>query len=181
VSVIIICCVVLGMYLVSLTSYLATSAATDPVEAAKRAKEHSRELYQKMGKDLPKEVQEKLDQNFDKVMGGKEMQALYHEVQSAYRWGLIRMLCFLCLDVALLICLYMRQDWARVILGVLFLIGAGLGLIGIVFGGLAAIRFLGGGAAFLAGLDMLFWFMVNLCVGLALLKSESIQAYTTGK
>ena len=69
VLVILICCVVLGMHLVSLIKYLATP---DPVEVAKK---QAREIYQKIGKDLPKDFEQTWEQELDKVMGAKEMQA----------------------------------------------------------------------------------------------------------
>src|SRR5262249_10877765 len=75
VLVIIICCVVLGMHLVSLIKYLATP---DPVTMAKT---QTREIYQKIGKDLPKDFEEKWEQDFDKVVGGKEMQAALRRSQ----------------------------------------------------------------------------------------------------
>lgn len=172
VLVIIICCVVLGMHLVSLINYLATP---DPVEMAKK---QTREIYQKIGKDLPKDFEQQWEQDFDKVMGGKEMQAT---LRRSKVMSLIWMLGSFSLSAVLLTFLYLRQDWARVVLGVLFLIGAGLGLLGLVFGGLAALRFLSAGVAVLAVLEMLVRLGVNLGIGLALMKSESIAAYTSGR
>jgi predicted Zn finger-like uncharacterized protein len=172
VFVIIICCVVLGMHLVSLIKYLATP---DPVEMAKK---QTREMYQKIGKDLPKDFEEKWEQDFDKVMGGKEMQATLRRSQII---SLMWMLGSFCLSAVLLAFLYLRHDWARVVLGVLFLIGVGLGVLGIAFGGLAALRFLSAGVAVLTVLEMLVRIGVNLGIGLALLKSASIAAYTAGR
>jgi DNA-directed RNA polymerase subunit RPC12/RpoP len=172
VLVIIICCVVLGMHLVSLIKYL---ASPDPVEMAKK---QTREMYEKIGKDLPKDFEEKWEQDFDKVMGGKEMQATLRRSQMI---GLMWMLASFCLSAVLLTFLYLRHDWARIVLGVLFVIGAGLGVLGIVFGGLAALRFLGAGVAVLTVLEMLVRLGVNLGIGLALLKSESIAAYSAGR
>jgi DNA-directed RNA polymerase subunit RPC12/RpoP len=169
VHVIIICCVVLGMHLVSLIRYLATP---DPVEVAKKV---SRETYEKLGKALPKDFEEKWEKEFDKVAGGKEMQDTLRRSQWSAR---IWLAAGFGLSAVLLTCLYLRQDWARVVLGVLFLLGVALGVLGLVLGGLAALRYLSDGVAVLAVLEMLVRLGVSLAIGLALLNSESIAAYT---
>jgi DNA-directed RNA polymerase subunit RPC12/RpoP len=167
VLVIIICGVVLGMHLVSLIKYLATP---DPVEVARK---QTREIYQKVGQDLPKDFE-------DKMMGGKEMRA-------TLRWGQIMSLLWLLgsfsVSAVLLTFLYLRHDWARIVLGILFLIGAGLGLLGLMMllGGMATLRFLGAGAAVLTFLESLVQLGVNLGIGLTLMKSEGIAAYTGGR
>jgi DNA-directed RNA polymerase subunit RPC12/RpoP len=167
--VIIICCIVLGMHLVSLINYL---AAPDPMEMAKK---QTQEAYQKLGKDMPKDFEQKWEKEFDKVVGGKEMQdALRRSRIISLTW----MLGSFSLSAVLLGFLYMRHDWARVVLGVLFLIGAVLGLIGLVFGGLAVLRYLSTGAAILAVLEMLVRLGVSTGIGIALMGSESIAAYT---
>src|SRR5262249_52713137 len=125
VLVIIICCFVLGMHLVSLINYLATP---DPVEMAKK---QTREIYQKIGKDLPKDFEQKWEQNFDKVMGGEEMQAALRRSKFI---SLLWILGGFSLSAILLLFLYLRHDWARIVLGILFLIGGFLGLVGLLFG-----------------------------------------------
>jgi DNA-directed RNA polymerase subunit RPC12/RpoP len=172
--VIIICCVVLGMHLVSLINYLAIPnlATPDPAEIAKK---QIRENYEKMGKDLPKDFEQKVQQQLDKIMGSKEIKEMPASIRSAIFFGQLWMWGSFLLSAVLLICLYLRQDWARVVLGLLFLISVGLSLLGLVFGGFAALRFLG----FLAFLEMFVRIMVNLVVGLALLKWEDIVYYTT--
>jgi hypothetical protein len=164
--------VVVGMHLFSLANYLATP---DPLEQAKR---QSREIFKSMGKDLPKDFEQQFAQDLDKLMDTKEVQsALRRNKMISLLW----MLGSFSLSAVLLTFLYLRHDWARVVLGVLCLIGAGLGLLGIVFGGLAALRFLSVGAAILGVLEMLVRLGVYLGIGLALMKSESIAAYTSGR
>jgi hypothetical protein len=172
VLVLIICCVVLGMHLVSLIKYLATP---DPVEMAKK---QTREIYKSLGKDLPKDFEQKWEQDFDKVMGGKEMQAM---LQRSKLTGLFWMLGSFSLSLFLLTFLYLRHDWARLVLGVLYLLGGFLGLVGLVFGGFAVLRFLGAGVAILTVIEMLVRLGVNFGIGVALMKSESIAAYTSGR
>jgi DNA-directed RNA polymerase subunit RPC12/RpoP len=101
-------------------------------------------------------------------------------IQRSQMWALIWMLGSFALNATLLTCLYLRQDWARVVLGILFMLAAGFGILGLIFGGLAAIQFFGGGIALLAILEAAVRVMVDLVLGVALMKSESIQAYTTG-
>jgi hypothetical protein len=160
------------MHLVSLINYLATP---DPVEMAKK---QTREIYQKIGKDLPKDFEQKWEQEFDKVMGGKEMQA-------ALRRSKFISLCWILggfsLSAIFLLFLYFRHDWARIVLGILFLLSGFLGLVGLLFGGIAALRFVGAGIAILAVLEMLVRLGVHLGIGVALMKSESIAAYTSGR
>ena len=183
VLVIVICCAVLGMHLVSLIHYLATP---DPVEMAEKqtreqvemAKKQTREIYQKIGKDLPKDFEQTWEQELDKVMGAKEMQATLRRSKFI---SLFWMLGGFSLSAVFLLFLYLRHDWARKVLSILFLISGFLGLVGLLFGGIAALRFVGAGIAILAVLEMLVRLGVNFGIGVALMKSESIAAYTSGR
>jgi hypothetical protein len=168
--VLVICGVVLGMYLLSLLQFLLTP---NPVEMVKK---QSREMMQKLGKDMPKDFQQKLDQDFDQVLNSRDLQAEFRRGQII---GLVWLLVSFCVSAALLTCLYLRQNWARIVLAVLFLIGAGLGLLGLLFGGLVALRFLGAGMLILALLEMGVRLLVYTGIGITLLASESIAAYTS--
>jgi DNA-directed RNA polymerase subunit RPC12/RpoP len=171
VLVIFICCVVLGMHLVGLLWSLATA---NPVASAKQ---QTHELYQQMGKDLPKDVEQKWEQDFDKSMGGKEMEAPRRRSRMI---NLMWNLGIFCLMAVLLTFLYLRHNWARVVLGVLFLISVGLGCFGIVTGALA-VRLVTAGVPVLAMLEMLVRLGVNFSIGWTLMKSRSIAAYTSGR
>ena len=172
VLVILICCVVLGMHLVSLIKYLATP---DPVEVAKK---QAREIYQKIGKDLPKDFEQTWEQELDKVMGAKEMQATLRRSKFI---SLFWMLGGFSLSAVFLLFLYLRHDWARIVLSVLFLLSGSLGLVGLLLGGIAALRFVGAGIAILAVLEMLVRLGVYFGIGVTLMKSGSIAAYTSGR
>jgi DNA-directed RNA polymerase subunit RPC12/RpoP len=172
VLVLIICGVVLGMHLISVVRYLTIPDAPDPVEMAKK---QTQEMYQKLGKDLPKDFEEKLEKELDKVMSSKEMQA---DLRRSHLTGLVWILVGFGLSAVLLIFLYLQHDWARIVLAALLLIGAGLGVLGLVFGALAGLKYLGTGAAILSILEILVRLGVNISIGVALLKSESIMAYT---
>jgi hypothetical protein len=186
VLVIVICCAVLGMHLVSLIHYLATP---DPVEMAEKqtreqvemAKKQTREMFEKFDKNLPKDFEKKWEQDLDKAMGGQEMpKGMQAALRRAKLINLLWMLGGFSLSAVLLLFLCLRQDWARIVLAVVCLISAFLGLLGLVglFGGMMALRFLGTGVAILAVLDLLVRVGANIGIGVALLKSESIAAYT---
>jgi hypothetical protein len=172
VFVIIIICIVLGMHLISVVQYL---LMPDPVQMAKQ---QSSEIYKSLGKDLPKGFEQKMEQDLDKLMSSKDVQAA---VRRSKWTGWLWLLVSPSLSLVLLVFLYLRHDWARVVLGVLFLIGGFLGLIGLVLGGLAVLSFLSVGAALLTILEMAVRLGVNFGIGFALMKSESIAAYTAGR
>jgi hypothetical protein len=77
--------------------------------------------------------------------------------------------------------LYLRHDWARLVLGILFLLGGLYGVYGLVFGGLALLRVLDTAAAIIAVLEMVVSVGVSFGVAMALLKSEDISTYTSGR
>jgi hypothetical protein len=94
--------------------------------------------------------------------------------------GLVWLLPRFALDAILLAFLYLRQDWARQVLGLLCLAGACFHLSAIVMS-------LGAGFGFFRigdGIYSLTKFVglgINLGTGIALAKSESIAAYTAGR
>jgi ssDNA-binding Zn-finger/Zn-ribbon topoisomerase 1 len=172
VFVIIICGAVLAMHLVSLINYL---ASPDPAEMIKK---QAHEFVQKNNKGMDKDFEKQVDKEIDKITDNKEMQASFARGKMI---SLIWMLASFCFSAILLTFLYLQHDWARVFLGVLFMIGAFLGVCGLVFGGLTMLRFLGTGKAILAILEMIVRVGVTAGFGVALLGSESIAAYTKRK
>ncbi|HVS35097.1 MAG TPA: hypothetical protein VMS17_05910 [Gemmataceae bacterium] len=168
--VLLVCAVVLGMHIVSLVTYLATP---DPMELAKQ---QVRASMEKMGGNLPKDFEQNWERDMDKAPGVKEMQDAARRGQLI---GLAAMIGGFALSVVLLTFLYLRHNWARMVLGVLFLIGAGLGLLGIATGGLVIVALYPTGAAILTILEMLVREAVSLGVGLLLILSPSVIAYTS--
>ncbi len=159
--------VVVAMYLVSFVNYLLMPGPREMV------KQQSRQISQDLGKD-----EQKLQQGLDKALGGQQMQQAF---RLAKLIGLMWLVGSFSLSAILLLFLYLRHDWARVVLGILCLLAGGLGLLGLVFGGVAALTVLSGGAALLALLEMVVRLGVNFGIGATLMKSESIAAYTTGR
>jgi hypothetical protein len=165
------CCLALGMHLVGLLWPLATA------NQVASAKKQPREPSQQLGKDLPKDFQQKWDQDFDKSMGAKEMEASRRRSRlSNLMWNLGSF----CLTAILFAFLYLRQNWARVVLGVLFLISFGLAILAIATGVLT-VRLFAAGVPVLAALEMLVRLGVNLGIGLTLMNSRSIADYIAGR
>jgi hypothetical protein len=135
--------------------------------------QQAQEISRGLGKDL-----KKVPRRLEMVMSRPEMQ---QRLRLANWLALSWLLACFAVSVVLLLFLYLGHDWARLALGSLCLIAGFWALFGCVFGGMAALMFPGGIGAMLALLEMLFRLGVNFGVGAALMRSESIAAYTAGR
>ena len=143
--------VVVAMHLVSFVNYL---LMPNPLEMAKQ---QSEQAFQSLGKD-----QQKLQQDLNKAIGSQQMQ----QAVRLGKWiGLVWLVGSFSLSLILLLFLYLRHDWARMVLGILCVLAGCLGLLGLVFGGLTALRVLSGGAAIMAILEMVARLGVNFGIG----------------
>lgn len=168
----------MGMHLVSLIRYL---AMPDPMEIAKK---HTREMYKSLGRDLPEDYEQKMEKEIDKLSDGKLRESLQLSRESLQRSrtnGLLIMIGSFLLSLILLTFLYLRHDWARLVLGALFLIGGCIGLVGLVLSGTYVLRVLSTGMAILTVVEMLVRLGISFGIGMALIKSERIAAYTSGR
>jgi len=105
---------VVGMHLLSLISYL---AMPDPLDLAKM---QEKERFKDLGKDLPEADRKKLERDLKQVTDRNEIQEAFRRNELASRVGLGT---GITLHAILLTFLYLRYDWARIVLGVLFLLG----------------------------------------------------------
>jgi hypothetical protein len=170
-AVIVIIAVVAGMHLLSLVRYLSTS---DTLEQSKKI---LREAAPTTNKGPSADVAKQIEKEMEKVYDSPEMKNL---ARRAKVQSLVWLIGGVSLSALLLTFLYLRHNWARVVLGVLYLLGGALGVFGLLLGGFALIRALASGAAALVILESIVRIVVTLGIGTALLGSESIAQYTSG-
>jgi hypothetical protein len=120
----------------------------------------------------------------------KQMEELQHQLRAtqaespigSMAWtSAVWMMPGLALYVVLFVFLYLRHDWARLVLGIVLLIFGFLGLVGLVMGSFSLFRWMSG--SWIA--YMVIYSLVSLAVyfgaGSALLRNGSIAAYTASR
>jgi hypothetical protein len=164
------------MHLLGLIRCVATLNAFEASQKQlEETQRQTRERLQALSKDLPKDFDAKLEEQLKRV-----------EVSRGSRlWGtlggLVMLLGRFAIDAVLLYFLYLRHDWARIVLGVLFVLWSLFGLQAVVFGGLGLLSLLSTGRAIIYALEMFVGLGVSIGLAVALLKSEEIAAYTAGR
>jgi hypothetical protein len=169
--VIFIGCVLLGLHLVGmivpmlLLSPVATPTVPLPEYRPTRGKDLSPELTKAM---------QELDQQLQATRTERTFRSL--------SWlGSLWMAPGLVLMVVLYVFLYLRHDWARLVMGILLLIFGFLGLVGIVSGGFTFLRSMSVSWAVFFVLYTIASLVVDFAAGFALLKNASIAAYTASR
>lgn len=146
-------------------------------DTAEATRQQTQELNDKLTQGLSEDVKKKVREQTDETLKKLEDDGSLRQAKTRSLYILIGSSG---IYAALLLCLYRRQNWARVVLGVLSLIGAllgGIGLLMFMLGG--ALKYFGTGAAILAVFESLVRLGVSAGIGVTLMQNEDVIAYTS--